>query len=137
MTDNTAVNSQITDAVTQTNVKVVANPLRTLSVHLATPSATPSTDALNNQVVQAVQFTNSEPAAYAANQVAVAPKMMITQAGGLVAQSAANYFDGASKSVLLKNMAKKFAQLNIKGAAKDALGVLITNLLMGSVAAVA
>jgi hypothetical protein len=109
MTDNTAVNSQITDAITQTNVKVVANPLRTLSAHLTTPPATPSTDAFNNQEVQAVPFTNSEPAAYAANQVAVAPKMMITQAGGLVTQSAANYFDGASKSVRLKNIIKNGA----------------------------
>ncbi|WP_255989919.1 hypothetical protein [Chitinolyticbacter albus] len=103
----------------------------------------PSTDALNDQIVQAVQISNAETAAYAASQIAVAPNMMITQASGLVAQSAAAYFDGASKmalaskSVLLKNMTEKFAKEDLKGAAEDALGVLLTDLLMGTAAAVA
>ena len=45
--------------------------------------------------------------------------MMITQASGLVAQSAAAYFDGASKMVLaskamlLKDMTEKFAEQNL------------------------
>jgi len=73
----------------------------------------------------------------------VAPNMMIAQASGLVAQSAAAYFDGASKmvlaskSVLLKDMTEKFASEDLKGAAEDALGLLITDLLMGTAAAVA
>ncbi|MGC0151385.1 hypothetical protein ACPRNU_02855 [Chromobacterium vaccinii] len=106
----------------------------------AAPSAT---DALNSQIVQAVQFSNQETAAYAASQVAVPPNMMITQASGLVAQAAANYFDGASKlamaskSVLLKDMTEKFAKEDLKGAAEDALGILITDLLVGTAAAVA
>lgn len=101
------------------------------------------TSALNSQIVQAVQLTNSETAAYAASQTATAPNMMITQASGLVAQSGAGYFDSASKlaiaskSVLMKNMTEKLAQENIKGAAEDALGILITDLLVGTAAAVA
>ncbi|GLU31199.1 hypothetical protein WKR88_15780 [Trinickia caryophylli] len=121
-------------------------PPSTLSGFTAQMSNTPgpqATDALNSQILQAVQTANSETAAYAANQIAVGPNMMITQAGGLVAQSAANYFDGASKlalaskSVLLKNMTEKLVQQDIKGAAEDALGVLITDLLVGTAAAVA
>jgi hypothetical protein len=88
-------------------------------------------------------MSNSETAAYASSQIAIAPNMMITQASGLVAQSAANYFDGASKlalaskSVLLKNMTEKLVKEDLKGAAEDALGVLITDLLVGTAAAVA
>ena len=110
---------------------------------LGGPDGSPETGALNSQIVQAVQLSNKETAAYAASQIAVPPNMMITQASGLVAQSAANYFDGASKlalaskSVLLKNMTEKFAAEDIKGAAEDALGILITDLLVGTAAAVA
>ncbi|MBB2998814.1 hypothetical protein [Paraburkholderia tropica] len=106
-------------------------------------AAAPATDALNSQIVQAVQLTNAETTAYASSQIAAGPNMMISQASGLVAQSAANYFDGASKlalaskSVLLKNMTEKLLQEDIKGAAEDALGVLITDLLVGTAAAVA
>ncbi|POA97688.1 hypothetical protein C2134_16675 [Chromobacterium sinusclupearum] len=107
------------------------------------PSGGGGGDALNSQIVQAVQLSNSETAAYAGNQIAVAPNMMITQAGGLVAQAGANYFDGASKlalaskSVLLKNMTEKFAAEDVKGGIEDALGILITDLLVGTAAAVA
>jgi hypothetical protein len=93
--------------------------------------------------VQAVQFANSETAGYAPSQIAVGSNMLISQAGGLVAQAGATYFDGASKlalaskSVLLKNMTEKFAKEDLKGAAEDALGILITDLLVGTAAAVA
>lgn len=121
-----------------------SSPLRGFTEQLSTaPSASGDTSALNSQIVQAVQLSNSETAAYAGNQIAVAPNMMITQASGLVAQAGANYFDGASKlalaskSVLLKNMTEKFAKEDLKGAAEDALGILITDLLVGTAAAVA
>ncbi|MCD4485123.1 hypothetical protein LQR31_11610 [Chromobacterium vaccinii] len=121
-----------------------ANPLREFTAKLgASPTGSGDTSALNSQIVQAVQLTNSETAAYASNQIAVAPNMMITQASGLVAQAGANYFDGASKlalaskSVLLKNMTEKFAAEDLKGAAEDALGILITDLLVGTAAAAA
>ena len=75
--------------------------MATMTAKMGPPSSTPpATDALNSQIVQAVQLTNAENAAYGPNQVALAPNMMITQASGLVAQSAAAYFDGASKMVL-------------------------------------
>ncbi|OHX15975.1 hypothetical protein BI343_17550 [Chromobacterium amazonense] len=118
--------------------------MRGLTEKLSTaPTGGGGSDALNSQIVQAVQLSNSETAAYAGNQIAVAPNMMITQAGGLVAQAGANYFDGASKlalaskSVLLKNMTEKFAAEDVKGGIEDALGILITDLLVGTAAAVA
>ncbi|MFJ7145045.1 MAG: hypothetical protein ACN6P5_13175 [Pseudomonas protegens] len=107
-----------------------------------TPS-TDSTDALNSQIVQAVQFTNAQTFSYAPAQIAIAPDMMISQAAGLVAQSAAGYFDGVSKlalaaqAVLLKQMTENIVKENVKGAAEDALGVLATDLMVGAAAAVA
>ena len=66
-----------------------------------TEAPPPDTSALNSQVVQAVQMSNnSETAGYAPSQIAIAPNMMISQASGLVAQSAASYFDGVSKIAL-------------------------------------
>ncbi|GLQ93813.1 hypothetical protein GCM10007901_27640 [Dyella acidisoli] len=108
-----------------------------------TTNAPPPTGALNSQVVQAVTFTNAETTDYAASQIAIAPDMMISQAAGLVAQSAATYFDGVSKvalasqAVLLKQMTENIAKQNIAGAAEDALGALVTDLLMGAAAVVA
>lgn len=106
----------------------------------ATP---PDTSALNSQIVQAVQLSNAETASYAPSQIATAPDMMISQASALVAQSAANYFDGVSKialasqAVLLKQMTENIAENKLAQAAEDALGALATDLLMGAAAAVA
>lgn len=103
----------------------------------------PTPTALNQQILQAVQTTNSETAAYAATQVAVAPNMMISQASGLIAQSAASYFDSVSKlglaaqSVLLKQMTENIAKKDMQGAADDAIGALLTDMLVGAAAAVA
>lgn len=104
---------------------------------------TPETGALNAKVVQAVQLSNAETAYYAPVQVALGPDMMISQASGLVAQSAANYFDGVSKlvlasqGVLLKQLTENLAEQNLARAAEDALGIVATDLLMGAAAAVA
>ncbi|MDR1648597.1 MAG: hypothetical protein LBR88_11315 [Zoogloeaceae bacterium] len=103
----------------------------------------PETDALNTQIVQAVRLANAETAAQAPTQIAVIPNLMISQASGLLAQSAASYFDGvskvalASKSVLLKQMTENIAQKNILQAGEDALGALVTDLLVAAAAAVA
>ena len=103
----------------------------------------PDTSALNSQVVQAVQMSNSETAGYAPSQIAIAPNMMISQASGLVAQSAASYFDGVSKialasqAILLRQMTQNIAENKLAQAAEDALGALATDLLMGAAAAVA
>ncbi|WP_283950139.1 hypothetical protein [Pseudomonas piscis] len=104
---------------------------------------TGNTSALNSQIVQAVQFTNAEAFSYAPAQIAVPPDMMISQAAGLVAQSAAGYFDGVSKlalaaqAVLIKQMTENIVKENVTGAAEDALGVLATDLMVGAAAAVA
>lgn len=103
----------------------------------------PSTDALNASVVQAVQLSNAETAGYAPSQIALGPDMMISQASGLVAQAAANYFDGVSKlvlasqGVLLKQLTQALAEQNLEQAGEDALGIVATDLLMGAAAAVA
>jgi hypothetical protein len=103
----------------------------------------PSTDALNRSIVQAVQLSNAETAGYAPSQIALGPDMMISQASGLVAQAAANYFDGVSKlvlasqGVLLKQLTQALAEENLVQAGEDALGIVATDLLMGAAAAVA
>ncbi|WP_255424014.1 hypothetical protein [Xanthomonas sp. SI] len=69
--------------------------------------------------------------------------MLISQAAGLVAQSAAVYFDGVSKmalasqGVLIKQMTENLAENKLEQAAEDALGVLATDVLVGAAAAVA
>jgi hypothetical protein len=103
----------------------------------------PDTSALNSQIVQAVQFANAETATHAPEQIAVPTDLMISQASGLLAQSAASYFDGvsklalASKAVLLKQMTENITAQKIVQAGEDALGALVTDLLVGSAAAVA
>ncbi|WP_187775666.1 hypothetical protein [Luteimonas suaedae] len=106
-------------------------------------AAAPATDALNQQIVQAVRMSNAEDTAYAPSQIAIGPDMMISQATGLVAQSAAAYFDGASKlalasqGVLLKQMTQNLVEQNLAQAAEDALGVLVTDVMVAAAAAVA
>lgn len=117
-----------------------------MNEHLLNQASTPAADstaALNSQIVQAVQFTNSQNYAYAPAQIAVPADMMISQAAGLVAQSAAGYFDGVSKialaaqAVLLQQMTENIVKDNLPAAAEDALGALATDLLVGAAAAVA
>jgi len=119
--------------------------LSTMNTRLLSKSdaPAPSTDKLNGSIVQAVQLSNAETASYAPTQIALGPDMMISQAAGLVAQSAANYFDGVSKlvlasqGVLLKQMTQALAEQKLAQAAEDALGIVATDLLMGAAAAVA
>ncbi|ROU08033.1 hypothetical protein D9T17_06015 [Lysobacter enzymogenes] len=106
----------------------------------ATP---PDTSALNTQIVQAVQFSNAETASYAPAQIATNADMMISQAAGLVAQSAAAYFDGvtkialASQGVLMKQLTQDIVAGKVTNAAEDAIGILATDVFMGVAAAVA
>lgn len=139
-----------TDAAASPASSSGAKPARSImermNAHMLTQAATPptdSTDALNSQIVEAVQFTNAQTFAYAPAQIAIAPDMMISQAAGLVAQSAAGYFDGVSKlalaaqAVLLQQMTENIVKNNMPAAAEDALGALATDLLVGAAAAVA
>jgi len=119
--------------------------LAAMSDRMLSQSSTPRprTDALNDQIVQAVQLGNAENVAYAPSQIALGPNMMISQASGLIAQSSAAYFDGVSKlalasqGILLKQMTENLVKQNVAGAAEDALGVLATDVLLGAAAAVA
>jgi hypothetical protein len=103
---------------------------------------TEPTDALNAKIVQATRSNNAEIAAQAPEQISIAPNLMISQASGLVALSAASYFDGvsklalASKSVLLKQMTENIAEQKIVQAGEDALGALFTDLMVGAAATV-
>ncbi|WP_219707615.1 hypothetical protein, partial [Burkholderia sp. COPS] len=93
--------------------------------------------------LQTVQAINAEAASYATTQIAVGPNMMITQAGGMVAQAAANYFEAstslaiAGKSVLMKDLAQKTIDENVRGMAMDAVGLLLTDLFVATAAVVA
>lgn len=128
-----------------TGAKPQASTLSAMSGRLLDQAAAakPQTNALNDQIVQAVQLSNSENTAYAPSQIAIGPNMMISQASGLIAQSSAAYFDGVSKlalasqSILLKQMTENLVENNLEGAAEDALGVLATDILLGAAAAVA
>ncbi|MCA7973567.1 hypothetical protein LGM42_27250 [Burkholderia sp. AU39826] len=96
-----------------------------------------------SSALQTVQAINAEAASYATTQIAVGPNMMITQAGGMVAQAAANYFEAttslaiAGKSVLMKDLAQKTIDENVKGMAMDAVGLLLTDLFVATAAIVA
>ncbi len=119
--------------------------LRTLNARMLeqASAASPSSDALNSKIVQAVMFSNAETMAYAPSQIVIGSDMLISQAAGLVAQSAAVYFDGVSKmalasqGVLIKQMTENLAENKLEQAAEDALGVLATDVLVGAAAAVA
>ncbi len=119
--------------------------LKTLNTHMLAQAsaARPASDALNSKIVQAVQLSNAETMAYAPSQIVVGSNMLISQASGLIAQSAAVYFDGVSKmalasqGVLLKQMTQNLAENKLEQAGEDALGVLATDVLVGAAAAVA
>ena len=74
--------------------------------------AAPDTSALNKQVVQAVQFTNTETSDYATEVVATPPEMMVSNTTGLAIQDAANYMNGimqialAAQAVAIKKAAE-------------------------------
>ncbi|GAB2880829.1 hypothetical protein GCM10027093_15040 [Paraburkholderia jirisanensis] len=117
--------------------------LRKFTDLLKPPNAVGAPDRLNRQTMQSVQAINAETASYATTQIAVGPDMMIAQAGGLVAQAAANYFEAstslaiAGKSVLLKDLAQKTIDENTTGMAMDAVGLLLTDLFVATAAMVA
>ncbi|AOJ33470.1 hypothetical protein WJ16_17970 [Burkholderia metallica] len=154
--------TQTPDAVTDADAAVEA----TTPAEAAPPAATPKagarawpvsrlrrfTDALKapdpaagsgGSALQTVQAINAEAASYATTQIAVGPNMLITQAGGMVAQAAANYFEAttslaiAGKSVLMKDLAQKTVDENVRGMAMDAVGLLLTDLFVATAAIVA
>ncbi|QDG76722.1 hypothetical protein [Labrenzia sp. PHM005] len=72
----------------------------------------PSTSALNQQAVQAAEFSNYENADYAATMVATPPELMVGQTTGLAIQDAANYMNAimqiavAAQAVAIKKAAE-------------------------------
>jgi len=119
------------------------NRLRRLTDALKAPNQIADTAGSGGSALQTVQAINAEAASYATTQIAVGPNMMITQAGGMVAQAAANYFEAstslaiAGKSVLMKDLAQKTIDENVPGMAMDAMGLLLTDLFVATAAIVA
>ncbi|WP_230957161.1 hypothetical protein [Burkholderia cepacia] len=119
------------------------NRLRRLTDALKAPNQVAGPAGGGGSALQTVQAINAEAASYATTQIAVGPNMMITQAGGMVAQAAANYFEAstslaiAGKSVLMKDLAQKTIDENVRGMAMDAVGLLLTDLFVATAAVVA
>ncbi|WLE63307.1 hypothetical protein GIY62_23665 [Burkholderia plantarii] len=119
-----------------------ANRLRRFTDALKAPSMTAPAGG-GGSALQTVQAINAEAASYATTQIAVGPNMMISQAGGVVAQAAANYFEAttslaiAGKSVLMKDLAQKTVDEDVPGMAMDAVGLLLTDLFVATAAIVA
>jgi len=119
------------------------NRLRRFTDALKAPDQIAGATGSTPSALQTVQAINAEAASYATTQIAVGPNMMITQAGGMVAQAAANYFEAttslaiAGKSVLMKDLAQKTIDEDIKGMAMDAVGLLLTDLFVATAAVVA
>ncbi|WP_244129063.1 hypothetical protein [Burkholderia gladioli] len=117
--------------------------LRRLTDALKAPNRIADAPGAGGSALQTVQAINAEAASYASTQIAVGPNMMITQAGGMVAQAAANYFEAstslaiAGKSVLMKDLAQKTVDENVPGMAMDAMGLLLTDLFVATAALVA
>ncbi|VWD41769.1 hypothetical protein BLA18112_06830 [Burkholderia lata] len=119
------------------------NRLRRFTDALKAPNPVAGPAGSGGSALQTVQAINAEAASYATTQIAVGPNMMITQAGGMVAQAAANYFEAttslaiAGKSVLMKDLAQKTVDENVPGMAMDAVGLLLTDLFVATAAIVA
>ncbi|VWB28670.1 hypothetical protein BLA6863_01208 [Burkholderia lata] len=119
------------------------NRLRRFTDALKAPNQVANAAGPGGSALQTVQAINAEAASYATTQIAVGPNMMITQAGGMVAQAAANYFEAttslaiAGKSVLMKDLAQKTVDENVPGMAMDAVGLLLTDLFVATAAIVA
>ncbi|WP_186263172.1 hypothetical protein [Burkholderia gladioli] len=119
------------------------NRLRRLTDALKALDRVADATGAGGSALQTVQAINAEAASYASTQIAVGPNMMITQAGGMVAQAAANDFEAstslaiAGKSVLMKDLAQKTVDENVPGMAMDAMGLLLTDLFVATAALVA
>ncbi|MPV57498.1 hypothetical protein CFB46_30880 [Burkholderia sp. HI2761] len=117
--------------------------LRRFTETLKAPDQIAGATGAATSALQTVQAINAEAASYATTQIAVGPNMLITQAGGMVAQAAANYFEAstslaiAGKSVLMKDLAQKTIDEDVKGMAMDAVGLLLTDLFVATAAVVA
>ncbi|WP_306149043.1 MULTISPECIES: hypothetical protein [unclassified Roseibium] len=72
----------------------------------------PTTSALNQQAVQAAEFSNYENAEYAPTMVSTPPELMVGQTTGLAVQDAANYMNAimqiavAAQAVAIKKAAE-------------------------------
>ena len=111
--------------------------LKTLNTHMLAQAsaARPASDALNSKIVQAVQLSNAETMAYAPSQIVVGSNMLISQASGLIAQSAAVYFDGVSKMALASLESRSgqlFRQRQHDALVREAAGIGGQGLAVGT-----
>lgn len=79
---------------------------------VAEGNTAPDTSALNQQIVQAVQFSNTETADYAGEMVATPPEIMVSTTTGMAVQDAKNYMNAimqiavAAQAVAIKKAAE-------------------------------
>ncbi|WP_085639513.1 MULTISPECIES: hypothetical protein [unclassified Pseudomonas] len=100
-------------------------------------------ESLNRQIVESINLLNTQLATQTPVVSALASELLVRQASGLVAQSAASYFDSVTKlalaaqGVLLRKMTESIVNDELEIASESALGALNTHLLVGGAAAVA
>ncbi|MDI2593122.1 hypothetical protein POF45_17050 [Pseudomonas sp. 681] len=137
-------NAKADEQPTPDPADTAASLLEALNEHLLKQAAEGAgPEALNQRIVESVNLLNTQLAAHVPVLSALGPELLIAQARGLVAQSAASYFDGATKlalasqGVLLRQMTESIVNNNLDAATESALGALNTHLLVGGAAAVA
>jgi hypothetical protein len=107
------------------------------------PGGPPDTSALNQSVVQSIQFTNAQAIDAAPAMIVTPADQMIGQAAGLAALSSAQYYDSMTKVVLAAQtrILQKIAQDVVSGQEMTALedsGILaVTEILLAGAMAVA
>ncbi|ADZ69852.1 hypothetical protein [Polymorphum gilvum] len=90
-------------------------------------AAQPSTSALNQKVVQAVQFTNTETESYGLKMATTPPEIMVGQTTGLAVQDAANYMNAVMQIALAAQA------VAIKKAAEGPIGEIVAVPLLGEI----
>lgn len=98
----------------------------------ALTTTTPDTSELNQQIVQAVQFTNYENANYVAEMVSVPADVMATQTAGHATQNAETYMNGimqiavAAQAVVAAKIAENPATAEADAPALEQLQKMVT-----------
>ncbi|MBD8890500.1 hypothetical protein [Roseibium litorale] len=99
---------QTAAAMSQKTAQIPGSP----RAALAAKAPTPNVSALNQQVVQAVQFSNTETSNYADNVAFTPPEIMVSQTAGMAVQDAKNYMNAimqiavAAQAVAIKKAAE-------------------------------
>ncbi|MDD7910373.1 hypothetical protein PUV47_10630 [Pseudovibrio exalbescens] len=97
-----------------------------------TTTSAPDTSKLNQQVVQAVQFTNYENANYLPEMISAPAEVMATQTAGHATQNAESYMNGimqiavAAQAVVAAKIAENPAEASVDAEALTQLQAMVT-----------